>query len=137
MTDMRNILAESSFSKPCKTLCKPLLPLLEKPLHVRGYSRTRMRLNSLMHTIQDKRKVEVIQCFLFLLKKRYSRTVKAVGDAHDHPVTDHAFCTALRRYFGTTLIAEKDAVLAMAEKNGWPYAQKDGKVITFYPPEAA
>jgi hypothetical protein len=54
-----------------------------------------------------------------------------------HTITDHAFCTAMRRYLGIDINGMKDEILDLANERKWPRVEDNGKIVTFYPEEAA
>lgn len=137
MTDtLQNLLADASFSTHAKELCKQILPYMKK-LNIKSYNVARKKLNILQHSVTNSEHYEVVNAALFLFKKLHECEVPTPSYRDEHVITDHAFCTALRRYCKTDLLAEKDAVLRLANANAWPYAQRNGKITTFYPPEAA
>lgn len=111
-----------------------LIPFLEKTENILPYNLYRIinKLHEIKYVV-PKRHMTILFGTICILRRVHCLKYIDEGEPDNHPVSDHAFCAGLRRYFNVDLSAEKEKMLQIAQRQKWAVVRKNGKITTFYP----
>jgi hypothetical protein len=134
------LIASAPYSNKVKTIVNSMaydLSKIEK-MPLNKAKKIRMGLGNLAASLSKPHKqgdgLSIVQCCLFVTKRLLPDLMLDEGETDRHIVTDHAFCSAVRR-LGHDMQSLKDRALEEALENGLFPVKNKGWIVTFLPPQ--
>lgn len=139
MSEIKKLIQEAPYASHIKALALAIEPTISA---LQQYDAPRLavirhKLGQLKATVPGTEKALLICIVLYVLRRVGPDPRYLYEEKHNHRVSDHAFCSALRR-LGADLSELKDGVKTRALSAGLiPIYDKHNRIRTFLPREAA